>query len=921
MTAERFRQIEELFHTTAERPPAERLEFLKQACAGDTELCAEVEALLAEAEGGGKHIEDLIGREASRFAEDAGPQMLERRLGPYRLVRELGHGGMGAVYLALRDDDEYKTAVAIKLLHRGLETATAVARFRGERQILATLDHAGIVRLLDGGRTEDGLPYLVMEHVEGAPITQHAQAANLSVAARVELFRKVCEAVAYAHQKLVVHRDIKPSNILVMADGTPKLLDFGIAKLLDPEAEAEQEARTRTGMRLLTPEYASPEQVRGEPVTTAADVYSLGAVLYELLTDVPAHRITGEGIPAILAVLEVDPPRPSAVAPVDRRRALAGDLDNIVQRALEKEPAHRYASVEQLAEDLRRHREGLPVVARAGTFGYRAGKLIKRNRGLIAVLGLLLVTLSTATGVSVRQARRADEQARRAQRRFADVRRLANSMLFEVDEKIQHLEGSTAARELIVSRALEYLDDLAAEASDDVALARELSTAYMKIGDVQGNNLVANLGRPQDGLASYAKAKQILERLYALGHRDAVTRWSLARALYGTGFLHRAIGDQGAARANILAAEALVSSFPANDSFDYRLLAQGHAVMVSLEAEASDMGALMRHVEASLAVATQWMRADGSLEARYWLSVAHISRFEALLLSGDPEGAIGAIGEAGAILASLSAEHPENASYRRELWLYHMLNAMVLSGSGDLKIWVPCVGDVARAERELEDALRLVDFRMKAESGDMRVVLESVWNLDALATIVAERDPAAALPLFQRARERFMTLPVAVRESSYTRQNERFGQCAMAVSLAKQGRRADALAAMERGLALASKDEAEGELDLRIAPWACRYQAAKARRALGDTAEALRLLDAVAVGLRSLIAARPSALMLYVGFADTLEFLAELRTPERCELLGQAAAVWQSWPGAKTAYTQRRQAELDAALSRCRTRR
>ncbi|HWO23421.1 MAG TPA: protein kinase [Kofleriaceae bacterium] len=365
-----------------------------------------------------------------------------RRIGPYRIGRELGHGGMGTVYLAVRDDDEYRTEVAIKLLHHGL--APAVARFRDERQILATLEHPGIVRLLDGGSTKERLPYLVMEHIVGAPITTWVDARNLGVRARVELFCKVCVAVAYAHGKLVIHRDIKPSNILVTEDGTPKLLDFGIAKLLDPEAG--REAATSTGFLLCTPAYAAPEQVLGQPVSTATDVYALGAVLYELLAGVPAQRLKGDGLDALQAMIKVDPVRPSSVAPPERRRAIAGDLDNIVLKALHKEPGRRYASVEQLASDLQRHLDGLPVLARTGTWLYRAGKLVRRHRRVIAVTAVVLASLTAATVISAGQARRADlERARAEESRAQTEQRLRELVLLQAETSLRKDPTATLA--------------------------------------------------------------------------------------------------------------------------------------------------------------------------------------------------------------------------------------------------------------------------------------------------------------------------------------------------------------------------------------------------------------------------------------------------------------------------------------------
>ncbi|MFO7562066.1 MAG: serine/threonine-protein kinase [Enhygromyxa sp.] len=418
MTPERWREVEELFNALVELPAAERSAQL--ACVDDPTLRAELESLLAALDDAPARLQQVIAQEAEQLAHESeapgvGPG---QRLGPYRVLETIGEGGMGTVVLAERDDGEYRTRVAIKLLRgrAGAELASpeAVARFRDERQILALLEHPNIVRLLDGGHGELG-PYLVMEHVDGVPLTRYAKQRQLSLAARLELFLQVAAAVAYAHQHLVVHRDLKPSNILVTADGTPKLLDFGIAKLL---AEAgSREAATRTGMRPFTPEYASPEQLRGEPLTTSTDIYSLGAVLYELCTDCKLRALPGEGGDELRlrAMLEEQPRRPSTVAPAAWRRALRGDLDSIVLAALHRQPKRRYASVEQLIDDLERHLGGLPVKARDATVLYRVGKFVGRN-ALAVVAGTIVVgSLLGATLVSLEQARRADAQAREAE--------------------------------------------------------------------------------------------------------------------------------------------------------------------------------------------------------------------------------------------------------------------------------------------------------------------------------------------------------------------------------------------------------------------------------------------------------------------------------------------------------------------------
>jgi WD40 repeat protein/tRNA A-37 threonylcarbamoyl transferase component Bud32 len=433
LTPERWRQVEELFDTLADLSATDRRDKLDAACTDDGELRAEVESLLSAMEGAPTRIHEVIGQQAEDLTAEpmtsAMPSMLGRQLGRYRVLEKLGEGGMGVVFLAERVDGEYQTKVAIKLLRR-LDSHDAISRFRDERQILATLEHPGIVRLLDGGTTDAGQPYLVMEHVAGVPISRYVAEHRLSLPERLELFNRAATAVAFAHQRLIVHRDLKPSNMLVTRDGTPKLLDFGIAKLLSRPAglggldsEIQREASTGTGMQLLTPEYASPEQVRGQPISTATDVYSLGVVLYELCTEAKSQPLTGSVEQILRAILDTDPPRPSTVAPAAWRRALRGDLDNIILKALHKQPDKRYGSVEQLIEDLERHLDGLPVKARAATLPYRAGKFVRRNLASVVAAGIVLGTLISATALSLREARRADEQAANAeqQRQLAET--------------------------------------------------------------------------------------------------------------------------------------------------------------------------------------------------------------------------------------------------------------------------------------------------------------------------------------------------------------------------------------------------------------------------------------------------------------------------------------------------------------------
>jgi len=424
MDPERWERIESVCAEALELDGAEREVFLASACAGDPVLRREVDSLLSRlATGSGFLSRPLVDLTSLVPPGDEPPQ---DRIGPFRLVRRLGRGGMGEVYLAVRETEELQQQVAIKVIRRDLDTDEVLRRFRLERRILATLHHPNIAQLLDAGATPDGRPYFVMEYVDGEPLDQACDRRQLPVRARIQLFQTICSAVQHAHQNLVVHRDLKPRNILVSADGVPKLLDFGIGKVLVATDALGPAEDTRTDVRALTPEYAAPEQIAGQPVSTATDVHGLGVLLYELLSGQHPYRSRpGIRIEIERAILESNPGRPSeiGITPEDAahrdtdtgplRRMLAGDLDTIVLKAIRKEPERRYPSAAALADDLQRHLDGLPVGARPDTLGYRTRKFVHRNAGWVAAAAVAFLALGVTTAVTLVQSRRVAEESRR----------------------------------------------------------------------------------------------------------------------------------------------------------------------------------------------------------------------------------------------------------------------------------------------------------------------------------------------------------------------------------------------------------------------------------------------------------------------------------------------------------------------------
>jgi eukaryotic-like serine/threonine-protein kinase len=712
MTPERWQTVVETFEAAAERPQYERAAFLDVACAGDVDLRREVESLLLHDSRSG----DFLDTPQFPLIPDTVEGMV---IGAYRVLRELGAGGMGAVYLGVRADDQYRKEVAIKVLQSTAARREIVQRFRAERQILASLDHPYIARLVDGGVLGDGRPYFVMDYVEGEPIDRYCVERALPLRQRVEIFRKVCEAVQAAHRALVVHRDLKPRNIFVQPDGTPKLLDFGIAKVLGSDG-ADDTGRTETGMRFMTPDYASPEQVRGEPMTTASDVYSLGVVLYELLAGRRPYRVVVRTAAEMeRAICEEEPAK---LATTSER--VDADIEAIVLKALHKRPAGRYSSVEQLSEDLRRYLTGLPVGARRNTAAYRAYKFVRRYRLPVATAALLILSLAGGFAATVWQAsvaraerdraeaqaseareqrRRAEanaqasaaerrvaegERARaseaaglaesqrtRAESRLQDIRQLVGSFLFEFQNAIQDLPGSMAAREMVVKRGLEYLDRLAQD-EPDADLRSELALAYFRVADIQGNPFRASLGQSAAALESYKKGLAIRETLLREKPGDGRTLDAIATIEDRMAQILARMGDTTGALLHERRAQQVWAEWAAREPENtgaQRGITVSHQVLGDLLLRTGDTdGAMREYRTMQRNILRLLAREPSSREFRRDLSYSHHKIGDLLHMRlGDDDAALPEYQQMFALREKLAEEEPDNATAVRDLVMSH----------------------------------------------------------------------------------------------------------------------------------------------------------------------------------------------------------------------------------------------------------
>jgi len=783
---ELWQRVERVCIAAMERGELERSAYIAAACAGDELLQREVNSLLA----GQARAETFMECPAIEIAAkslaadeltstDATSHFVGRTISHYRIVEKLGSGGMGEVYRAVRADGAYEKQVAIKLIRSGFGSAYFLARFRNERQILARLDHPGIASLLDGGAADDGSPFIVMEYVDGIPIDRYCEKQRLSIPERLKLFRAVCAAVQYAHQNLVLHRDLKPGNILVTPEGEVKLLDFGIAKIAN-EAGGAAEAQA-TVLPMMTPEFASPEQIRNEPMTTASDIYSLGVILYKLLCgQLPFQPKSTAPHEIARAICETDPTRPSSVArfpeafqdsgantlvwskhnrPALAAKKIAGDLDNIVLKALRKEPARRYASVEQLSEDIGRYLGGRPVLAHKDTLRYRAGKFVRREKRIVTAALLVMLSLTGGMVVSLWEAHIARIQRARAERRFNDVRSLANSLMFDVNDAIEALPGSTAARELVVSKAVTYLDSLAQESSGDLKLQGELATAYERVGQVQGSFDDANVGDTAAALASLKKAAAIRETVAAEEHASHDSLASMANVYEMLGLMLSSSGQYqdaiGYARKAVYIAERFGG--PRASAADQDGLGGAYYVLGVAQYDLTQFDDALGSLRKSAAIREKITTADPALYAQVETRLSGTYGQIGIVLSqmGRPAEAIAAARQGLNVMNMLAGAHPDDRLFREYIYEHMDVIADYFEKMGDhaqaetyyKKAEAGFKATVATDPNDTNSKLWLGVCesglgKVQAEQGEMAAGLENVRKGLEITLAVYRGDPA-----------------------------------------------------------------------------------------------------------------------------------------------------------------------------------
>lgn len=742
MSPERWSRISALFDAAVDLDEPERSAYLEQHCTDPADL-AEVRSLLKHADSATltnplAAVQAVVGQAMGRFTPEG---WLNRQLGPWRLVRIIGQGGMGVVFAA--EHVELGKAAAVKLISRAFIDPLAEARFLRERKILSRLEHPNIARILDGG-TEEGMPYFVMELIDGYPLLEWCNSRQLSIDDRLRLFLELCAAVHYAHRNLVVHRDLKPNNVMVTREGVPRLLDFGIARMLESDAD---DAVTGTADRMMTPGYASPEQILGQPISTATDVYALGAVLFELLTGEVAQPVSSLADAVRIICERPTVPPSSVVQDPARARILKGDLDTIVAMAMRKEPERRYPTAGELGEDIRRYLARLPVTAQPDTALYRLRRFLARNR-VAALLGTVALIFLVAGVIGTWQMAEARAvEADRARQRLQEVRQLANRFLFEFDAAIAPIAGTTAAREMIVRTAQEYLAGLVADAEVEPGLADELATAYEKLGTLQGLPSASSLGQVNEGIESFKKAQDL--RLKALEQRpdDRVALRALVRNHAVLSSL-RSEGENyedaaAEAEAAVSRAAGLESS---TDADDLHAAGEAHHALAERRRQKSGMDLAVKAYERAIQLHRAGLQARPSSSGERLLASSLERMATALSWQGQFEASARALEESSSLRGAALAKNPTDAqAKRRQLVTFQLLSRLYYDPE------LPSLGDRAAGQVNAERMLELAEELVAKDPANATAMGDLARAYYARAGYWRENDPAKALADYDRA--------------------------------------------------------------------------------------------------------------------------------------------------------------------------
>jgi serine/threonine protein kinase len=888
LSPERWREVSPYLDHALSLHDEERQAWLESLRAEKPELTEFLEKLLEEHHA--VKLEQFLEHGPAAVAAES--SLAGRTIGAYRIIAPIGQGGMGSVWLAERSDGRFERRVAVKFLHFSV-TAGGQERFKREGRILGQLAHPHIAELMDAGLTTDGEPYLVLEHVQGEHIDEYCDNRGLDVDARVRLFLDVLSAVAQAHANLIVHRDLKPSNVLVRNDGEVKLLDFGIAKLLgeDPSS-ASSTLLTLEGSGALTPQFAAPEQVTGLAVTTATDVYELGVLLYLLFT---GQHPAGPGLLSsaelIKAIVDTEPPRASdtlattegairaqkrGATPDKLRRQLRGDLDTILGKTLKKAPQERYGSVVAFADDLQRYLKHHPISARPDSFTYRAGKFLTRNKLGVVLTSLALIGIAIAI-LAV------NREARRAEYRFQEVRKLAHTVLFDLTPQIENLAGATPARELLVKTSLEYLDSLASESTNNTGLQLELATAYERIGDVQGNSRYSNLGHPEAAVDSYRKALAIARKL----RTSPQTLEIIAGAYTRIGTVQATqLGARAEGRENLRAATETADSIPESTNPDYQLRVEAYGLLGDVD-ELNDPLRAAAPIQRALEIARKWTHADPGPQPRIYLAVLIKDWADIQWGTGDLNAAHTTLLDSLAIFKELLNTDPNNAEWRTQESVDWERMGLV-SGHPDFFN----LGDRRAAAAWFRQNVLEDEQNLAADPKDVRAQFELSEAVGELAAVYRDSDPPHSEKLYQRSLALSASALTSDPEDSDILYWQSFERIGFASLLARTRKRTATMDQLQQAVttleSLSHRDAVEISAHQLLA------------LALQSRASQLAQLGSTGAAEQDLKRSEDILIKLYKDNPNNLTILRDLAECHRVK--GELAAHRSSWQDAKGEY-------------------